>query len=483
MSSLIKDLEPKKVFEIFDEILKIPRPSGNEKNIASFIVNYANNIGCSANTDENGNVIIDVPATKGKENCSLVILQGHMDMVCVQTDSGTHDFLKDPINAYIDGDFIRAKGTTLGADNGIAIAMVLALLQDKNVEHGPLRAIFTVEEETTMKGATTLSEDALKGDYLINLDSEDNGYLFVSCAGSMDVSIKYAVERIKTENTKALRIELSDLSGGHSGADIHKGHANAIKVLSCVLDNLSDDYDIFLKDIQGGLFRNSIPTKAHVEIEVSNDEYDAFVCSLNECIDAQKKLYKNTDPKMNFTVSDAENGMVLGLAQSLDFIHFLRALPDGMTRMSPVYENIVETSVNTGIIKSTNECISISMLPRSLSKIGLDAIIANIRAVCCLTDNADMECSNEHLPWESPSDNKLIRVLDECYHSVTGKNFKITALHAGVECAQFVKKNKKLQLISLGPTILNPHSVMERMDIKGVLEIYSTVTSALKKLQ
>ena len=204
MSSLIKDLEPKKVFEIFDEILKIPRPSGNEKNIASFIVNYANNIGCSANTDENGNVIIDVPATKGKENCSLVILQGHMDMVCVQTDSGTHDFLKDPINAYIDGDFIRAKGTTLGADNGIAIAMVLALLQDKNVEHGPLRAIFTVEEETTMKGATTLSEDALKGDYLINLDSEDNGYLFVSCAGSMDVSIKYAVERIKTENTKAL---------------------------------------------------------------------------------------------------------------------------------------------------------------------------------------------------------------------------------------------------------------------------------------
>lgn len=186
---------------------------------------------------------------------------------------------------------------------------------------------------------------------------------------------------------------------------------------------------------------------------------------------------------MNFTVCDAENGMVLGLAQSLDFIHFLRALPDGMTRMSPVYENIVETSVNTGIIKSTNECISISMLPRSLSKIGLDAIIANIRAVCCLTDNADMECSNEHLPWESPSDNKLIRVLDECYHSVTGKNFKITALHAGVECAQFVKKNKKLQLISLGPTILNPHSVMERMDIKGVLEIYSTVTSALKKLQ
>ncbi|MGN0903060.1 MAG: beta-Ala-His dipeptidase [Succinivibrio sp.] len=482
MSISISELEPKSVFSIFSKILTIPRPSSHEEKIAEFILDFAKEHNLKAFKDETGNVIVEAEATAGKENTPTVILQGHIDMVTVAKDGLAHDFFKDPIDAYIEDGFIKAHDTTLGADNGIAVAMALALMTDPNLSHGPVRAIFTVEEETTMKGALNLDKKYLNADYLINLDSEDNGYLFVSCAGSTDINIKFLTERVSTEHTDALKIELSSFTGGHSGADIHLGHGNAIKVLASILDELSDDFDFFIQSIDGGVVRNSIPTSASVVLNLDSDEKEEFSAAFKQCFDVQKEIYKYTDKNATFTISDAVVSDAIGHAQSIDLLHLLHSLPSGISRMSPRFEGIVETSVNLGVIRTTKECISISMLPRSLSSDGLSDMIKTVKAQCYLLDNTEVETSNYHEPWSSPDRNSLIEVLNECYKGCTGQEFKITALHAGVECAAFAKANPDLQLISIGPTILNPHSIKERVDIRGTADIYKTVSSALAKL-
>ena len=482
MSKALTCLEPKAVWSYFNEITKIPRPSSHEEKIAEFILKFAKVHGFKSHKDEVGNVIIDIEATEDKKDAPLVILQGHMDMVPVVEDGYTHDFLKEGIKAYVDAPFVKAEHTTLGADNGIAIALVMALADDKTLSHGPLRAVFTVEEETTMKGATGLSPEYLHGDYLINLDSEDNSYLFVNCAGSYDVNIKFNFSKVETEDTKALEITMSHLAGGHSGADIHLGHANAIKLLASLLDDMSDDVDFFINNISGGAVRNAIPSKAQCTICVPEKEIDTAKSKLNELFKVQKEIYAKTDPMMTLEITESDKRDALGYAQTLDLIHFIRSLPNGIMRMSPEFSGIVETSINLGVINSDNDCVKICMLARSLNSDALSDMINTVKSQCYLLDNVEVEESNRHEPWSSPSKNRLIDVLNESYKSVTGNEFKVTALHAGVECATFAKANKKLQLISIGPTVLNPHSPKERVDIEGVKDIYLTVSRALAML-
>ncbi len=482
MSTTITDLEPQKVWKYFDEITKIPRPSGHEKKIAEYLSKFAKEHNFECVIDKVGNVIIDVPATSDKQNAPLVILQGHMDMVPVAAEGFTFDFKKDPIKTFIDGPFVKAERTTLGADNGIALAMALSIFDDKELSHGPLRAIFTVEEETTMKGAANIDPKYLKAEYLINLDSEDNGFLFVNCAGSNDVDLSFNFSKIVPENTKALTLKISNLEGGHSGADIALYRANAIKVLATILDNLSDDFDFFIQDIKGGTVRNSIPAKASVTLAVPENEVEAIKEAFKTQFDEQKSIYKNTDPNMECAFENATSKDALGYALSLDLIHLLRGLPSGVVRMSDEFKGIVETSINLSMVSMKDDTVKIDLMPRSLSKIGLNDIISTVQAQCYLLDNVEIEVSGYHEPWSSPSKNRLIDVLNDSYKEETGKPFEITALHAGVECAMFAKYNSELQLISIGPTVLNPHSPMERVDIKGTKEIYSTVIRALAML-
>ena len=482
MTNVLNNLNPSLVFKYFEEISQIPRGSGNEKQISDYLYKVAKDLNLEVIQDEHLNILIRKPATKGYENCPGVILQGHMDMVCEKNKDVDHDFEKDPIELRIIDDMIYANGTTLGADNGIAIALVMALADDKTLSHGPLRAVFTVEEETTMKGATGLSPEYLHGDYLINLDSEDNGYLFVNCAGSYDVNIKFNFSKVETEDTKALEITMSHLAGGHSGADIHLGHANAIKLLASLLDDMSDDVDFFINNISGGAVRNAIPSKAQCTICVPEKEIDTAKSKLNELFKVQKEIYAKTDPMMTLEITESDKKDALGYAQTLDLIHFIRSLPNGIMRMSPEFSGIVETSINLGVINSDNDCVKICMLARSLNSDALSDMINTVKSQCYLLDNVEVEESNRHEPWSSPSKNRLIDVLNESYKSVTGNEFKVTALHAGVECATFAKANKKLQLISIGPTVLNPHSPKERVDIEGVKDIYLTVSRALAML-
>ncbi|MGN0894718.1 MAG: beta-Ala-His dipeptidase [Succinivibrio sp.] len=482
MITNITKLEPNAVWTYFNEITKIPHPSAHEQKLADFLCNFAREHGHTAKTDAAGNVIIEVSPTEDKKDSPLVILQGHMDMVPVAADGYDHDFLTEAVKPYVEGGFVKADRTTLGADNGIALAICMAIMTDNSLSHGPLRMIFTVEEETTMKGASSVAFEDLKGDYLINLDSEDNGYLFVNCAGSYDINIKFNSPKIIPENTTGVMITLSKLSGGHSGADIHLGHANALKVLSSMLNSVSDEYDFFLQSYSGGIVRNAIPAKAQCVVAVPDNDYDGFISAFKQCFNAQKQIYSLTDPHMEISFEQALITKTLGYAQTLDFIHFIQALPSGIIRMSKQFEGIVETSINLGVASTSNECINLSMLARSLNSTALSDIIGNVKALCYLLDNVEVEEGNRHEPWASPSSNRLIDVLNESYQAVTGEKFKITALHAGVECANFAKANSNLQLISIGPTILNPHSPMERVDIKGVEDIYLTLSRALAML-
>ena len=472
-------IEPKAVWKFFNEIVKIPHYSGYEDKIRDYLVSFAEDRNLKYEVDSFGSVIIDVPASAGKENAPSVILQGHMDMVPVVEDGFKHDFSKEPVDAYVEDGFVKARHTTLGADNGIAIAMALAIFDDATLCHGPLRAIFTVEEETTMKGALNLDAKYLQADYLINLDSEENGYLYVNCAGSADINISFNVNRVEVEDCDSFTFELSHFTGGHSGTDITTGNANAIKVLASVLDNLSDDYDFFIQDIDGGFVRNSIPAKAKVTVSVPKCDSAEFSNAFTQCFNEQKSLYADTDKNSELTIAKAECKEALSYTQSLDLIHLLRSLPSGVARMSPRYRGTVETSVNLGTVRCTKESISICMLPRSLNKNALNDMIKTVLAQCFLLDNVDAEVGNEHEPWSSPDCNRLIDVLNDSSVEVTGKPFTITALHAGVECASFARANPSLQLVSIGPDLFNPHSIAERVSIEGTAEIYEIVRRSL----
>ena len=484
MITAISNLEPKSLWNIFEEITNIPRPSDHEEKIADFIINFAKTHNLKWEQDAIGNVIVDIEATEDKKHSPCVILQGHMDMVAVVENGYEHDFLNAPIEAYVDNEKIRAKHTTLGADNGIAIAMMLSLVKEQNLSHGPLRFIFTVCEETSMKGALNLDKKYLQGDYLINLDSEDNGYLFVACAGSADINIKFNYEAVKTENTKAITFNLTGFKGGHSGADIHLGRANAIKLLAAILNNLSDNFDFFIQDIQGGTVRNSIPAKASVTVAVDVNQFDEFKNAFKQQFDKQRKIYEDTDPALDYTTASATVTEALATSQTLDLIHLLQALPDGVAKISPIYEgNIIQTSINTGVVTTEKNCVNICLLPRSLSNLELEEMINKVVALCDLVEeDLEVEVSNQHQAWCSPKENKLIDVLTKTYKQETSQELKITALHAGVECAQFAALTPQLQLVSIGPTIEHPHSIEESLDIKGTKEIYSTLVRALAML-
>ncbi|WP_294567743.1 beta-Ala-His dipeptidase [uncultured Succinatimonas sp.] len=481
----ILNLEPKAIWSHFADFCAIPHPSGHEQRIAEYLCKFAEKNGLECKIEECGNVIIKKAASKGYENKETVILQAHIDMVPVADSGIKHDFLKDPIIPVVKDDgFVYAKGTTLGADDGIGACTALAILEDKELNHGPLIAVFTVEEESTMKGALQIAPEVLQeGKYLINLDSEDDDFLFVSCAGSADINLKFASKRIEIEDTKAFTVSLSGLKGGHSGTDINKGRANAAEVLSAILLNVSDDScDLFLADFTSGHVRNSIPSTAKVTVKVPSGRVDAFVKAVKESFSFYRDFYKSTDPDMTLCVNETDCAKAFGLTDTQTFLSLIRALPLGPTRPWDINPEIVETSVNLGLVSSDDSGLCLCLMPRSLKESGLDDIIAKLSAFCSLIDNLEIEIDNRHPCWESPSENSLISCLKKNYKEITGKDMIVTALHAGLECAMFAAKAPNLQLVSLGATINSPHSPFERVSIQGTKNVYEAVKRTLSQL-
>ena len=484
MSSLeeIRALEPRAVFGHFADILSIPHPSFHEEKVADYLLSFASTRGFDAHKDSVGNVIMQVPATSGKEKAPRVILQAHMDMVPVAAAGVDHDFLTKPIDAYIDNGWIKARGTTLGADDGLGESVILALIGDTSVAHGPITAIFTVEEEVTMKGANGLDPKELQGDYLINLDSEEDGTLCVSCAGSCDINFSFGVDRVEAPDTSAMDITLKDCTGGHSGADIHKGHCNSVIVLCRILATLEEQFELFVEDLHAGFVRNAVPSSAKCRVRVPFESEQDFTEAFNSISEKYLELYSNTDPDARFVIEPVESkGQVLSLEDSEILLRFISTLPNGVFRLWSEDMTIPETSSNLGLVRSFEDRIEICAMPRSLKEDGLDEIISALTAAGELA-GCEISAEHRHPCWSSPASNALIDELQKSYQQVTGKSFTVLAMHAGLECAQFCKAAPHLQLVSLGSTLLAPHSPDERCLIKGVGELYDTLKLTLSSL-
>ena len=483
----IEKLYPEKVFHYFSEISKIPRASKKEKEISDWLVKFAKERKLKVIQDEHYNVIIKKKATEGYEDFSPLILQGHMDMVWEKNKDTEFDFSTQGIELVIDGDFLKANGTTLGADNGIAVAYALAILDSDDIKHPALEVVITTDEEDGMSGVVNLDFDEFDGKTLINLDTEEYGEVYVSSAGGTRTEIKFIFETKKIGNGYTpISIEVKGLSGGHSGAEIHKNLGNSIKILSEVLYHLSKRYEMSLVHIDGGGKVNAIPREAVAEIAVKLD---------GDSIDELKKLaglaFENI--LKDFKVSDKlpilaiekieEKNLGISLGDTLNIINFLHEVPNGVLEMSKHIEGLVETSINIGFISTEivdgNVKIRIKSLARSMANNPLNRLVEEVTDLTRKHD-ANIKIAASNPSWEYKEDSKIRELIAKSFKEITGNEPVIKAIHAGLECGVFTQNIKGADVVSIGPNIYGAHTPEERMDIKSVGETWEWLLKILK---
>ncbi len=483
----IKQLDPQAVFTYFADICAIPHISGHEAAIGAYLMQFAAQHQLPAVQDEVGNVIIEKAATPGREGHPCVILQSHQDMVPAKRPDSTHNFLTDPIRPLIRGGSLYADGTSLGADDGIGMALSLALLADDTLEHGPLRAIFTVAEETSMIGAATLDAKYLQAKYLLNLDSEEDGYIFIASAGSQDLQISFSGDNKQSpdaanEPLVGLKLHLTALAGGHSGTDIHLGRANAINLMAALLLSQSSDFDFYLQSVDGGTVRNAIPNQATYYVVLPQADLEDFKQALLIAFARFKLLYQDTDPHMRLELTQQQAGAYFSFGDTIECLSLINNLPSGPVRPFAEDKSVVETSCNLGLISTQDNVISIELLARSLNDFALDLISDKVASLCYLSDKTELASPHREGCWQSPADTPLINALKRHYAAETGRSMQVTALHAGLETAAFAAKNPQLQLASLGPTVKHPHSADEHCDIAAVQTAYAMLRRTLAEL-
>ena len=483
----IEKLYPEKVFHYFSEISKIPRASKKEKEISDWLVKFAKERKLKVIQDEHYNVIIKKKATEGYEDFSPLILQGHMDMVWEKNKDTEFDFSTQGIELVIDGDFLKANGTTLGADNGIAIAYALAILDSDDIKHPALEVVITTDEEDGMSGVVNLDFDEFDGKTLINLDTEEYGEVYVSSAGGTRTETKFIFETKKIGNGYTpISIEVKGLSGGHSGAEIHKNLGNSIKILSEVLYHLSKRYGMSLIHIDGGGKVNAIPREAVAEIAVKLD---------GDSIDELKKLaglaFENI--LKDFKVSDKspilaiekieEKNLGISLGDTLNIINFLHEVPNGVLEMSKHIEGLVETSINIGFISTEivdgNVKIRIKSLARSMANNPLNKLVEEVTDLTRKHD-ANIKIAASNPSWEYKEDSKIRELIAKSFKEITGNEPVIKAIHAGLECGVFTQNIKGADVVSIGPNIYGAHTPEERMDIKSVGETWEWLLKILE---
>ena len=483
----IEKLYPEKVFHYFAEISKIPRASKKEKEISDWLVKFAKERKLKVIQDEHYNVIIKKKATEGYEDFSPLILQGHMDMVWEKNKDTEFDFSTQGIELVIDGDFLKANGTTLGADNGIAVAYALAILDSDDIKHPALEVVITTDEEDGMSGVANLDFDEFDGKTLINLDTEEYGEVYVSSAGGTRTETKFIFETKKIGNGYTpISIEVKGLSGGHSGAEIHKNLGNSIKILSEVLYHLSKRYEMSLIHIDGGGKVNAIPREAVAEIAVKLD---------GDSIDELKKLaglaFENI--LKDFKVSDKspilviekieEKNLGISLGDTLNIINFLHEVPNGVLEMSKHIEGLVETSINIGFISTEivdgNVKIRIKSLARSMANDPLNKLVEEVTDLTRKHD-ANIKIAASNPSWEYKEDSKIRELIAKSFKEITGNEPVIKAIHAGLECGVFTQNIKGADVVSIGPNIYGAHTPEERMDIKSVGETWEWLLKILE---
>ena len=486
----MKNLEPKGLWSSFYSLTQIPRPSGKRKEIAEFLVNYGKGLGLETLQDEIGNVLIRKPASAGMENHPGVILQGHMDMVPQKNSDRDFDFEKDPIEAYVEdnGEWVTANGTTLGADNGIGVATAMAILADKNAVHPPLEAFFTIDEETGMYGANDLKPGWLKGKYLLNLDSETEGELYVGCAGGVDTTATFRYQPVETESGDiALRVRVSGCKGGHSGCDIHLQRANAIKLLFRFLKDAVANFEARLERVEGGSLRNAIPREASAVITIPEESYQDVQDLVDRYEDLWLREYDGVDGGIHFTAEEVECPKTEMPEDVQDFlIHAVTLCPHGVYRVIDEMPDIVETSNNLAMIKTAagkdgEMTVEVCCLTRSSVESRKEELQSVIQSAFSLA-GAEVEFSGAYPGWKPNFKSGLLATMKRVYEQEFGNTPRIVTIHAGLECGIIGAKYDGMEMISCGPTIEHPHSPDERVNIATVQKFYRYIQAALKAL-
>lgn len=481
--SELSTLSPQPLWDIFAKICSIPHPSHHEEALVSHILSWASEKGLFAERDAVGNILIRKPATKGMEDRKTVVLQAHLDMVPQKNNDTVHDFTKDPIQPYIDGEWIKAKGTTLGADNGVGMASALAVLADDTVKHGPLEVLLTMTEETGMDGAFGLQPGWLQADILINTDSEEEGEIYMGCAGGIDVktTVSLSYEAIPAGHV-VKQLVLKGLNGGHSGGDIHLGLGNANKLLARFLAGHAEELSLKLIDFHGGTLRNAIPREANIVFAIPADkagQLDAVKAKFEALLKTELAIAeKNLKIELIDTTTDKK---VFTADCQERLINLLNAMPNGVIRMSDDVEGVVETSLNVGVVSIVDDKVEILCLIRSLIDSGKTYVVSMLTALAKLA-KADIETKGGYPGWKPDADSPVMHLVRDTYQQLFDKVPNIMVIHAGLECGLFKKPYPDMDMVSIGPTIRGAHSPDERVHIKSVGQYWQLLTAILKAI-
>ncbi|MBS9435683.1 beta-Ala-His dipeptidase [Photorhabdus noenieputensis] len=479
----LSQLSPQPLWDIFAKICSIPHPSYHEEALATHIVQWAQEKELHVERDQVGNILIRKPTSKGLENRKAVVLQAHLDMVPQKNNDTVHDFTKDPIRPYVDGEWVTAQGTTLGADNGIGLASALAVLADDNVKHGPLEVLLTMTEEAGMDGAFGLQPGWLHADILINTDSEEEGEIYMGCAGGIDFTTTLALTREAVPaNYKALKLIIKGLKGGHSGCDIHLGLANANKLLARFLAAHTEELGLKLLDFQGGTLRNAIPREGHVIVAIPADKAEQLTQLKDKYLDILKNEYAIVEKNLTVLLEEIETD-IQALTDDCQnrFISLLNSTPNGVIRMSDVIKGVVETSLNVGVVAMEQDKVNIICLIRSLIDSGKSYVIGMLSSLAKLS-NAEITAKGDYPGWQPDASSPVMHLVRETYQQLFDKIPNIMVIHAGLECGLFKKPYPDMDMVSIGPTITGAHSPDEQVHIKSVGQYWQLLTAILKAI-
>lgn len=481
--SEIGQLSPHILWQFFDKICSIPHPSKHEESLAQYIVEWATQQQLHVVRDAVGSIIIKKPATAGMENKKPVVLQAHLDMVPQKNEDTIHDFTTDPIQPYIDGEWVTAKGTTLGADNGIGMATCLAVLASHDLKHGPLEVLLTVDEESGMTGAFNLQPGMLDAEILLNTDSEQEGEVYMGCAGGInnEMSLTFSREAVP-EDYVCRKLVIKGLKGGHSGADIHLGRGNANKLLARFLAEFAKDIHFKLIDFKGGSLRNAIPREAFATICLPHHEMTQLTTAYQLYSDTIQHELSDTEPSIVTSIEDCSaTYQAMSQEGQNKFICLLNACPNGVIRMSDQISGVVETSLNVGVIETQEDSITILSLIRSLIDSGREETVNRLTSLATLA-GADVRNYDAYPGWAPDTDSEIMALFRSTYEDMYGKKPHIMVIHAGLECGLFKQPYPNMDMISFGPTIKSPHSPDEKVNIKTVAQFWDQMVAILERI-
>ncbi|NLZ94340.1 MAG: aminoacyl-histidine dipeptidase [Bacteroidales bacterium] len=486
MSKSILDLNPKSVWKHFYEFTRIPRPTGQMEEITEYVKKIGNDLDLEMKQDKVGNVVIVKPASKGYESKPGVILQAHLDMVPQKNADVKHDFTKDPIEAFIEGDIVRARSTTLGADNGIGAAMMLALLEDKSLQHSVVECLFTVDEEEGMDGAFGLKKGFVKGEYMLNLDTEEDGEICIGCAGGSDMNITFGYED-DTEIDKrdvAVKVSLTGLNGGHSGADIHLGLANSNKLMNRFLKDIVENYEARLSSVDGGSLRNTIPRESFAVVTIPKELVDDLIDLVKEYEELYREEYAGVEETISFKAEKIDlPKTVIPVEVQDSIINAVEGCPNGVMSMLADFPDTVESSLNLAKVHSSPGKTIVQLLVRSSSESRKEWVCSQVESIFKMA-GANVKVENEYPGWQPNANSPLVEVMERVYIEKYDERPFVNVIHAGLECGIIQDNvNKDLDIASFGPTIRGAHSPEEYVDIAAVEKSYDFMLAILKELE